>query len=152
MSLQRFLFPACCFALGVLLAAWGLRPNTLAMADQQQPDPQSQSANARLAAAQTVYEGYATRMKQAQLDRRGLGHDLEFLCAWSRKWVEAESAIDKAKAKQVAAYAAHVDRIKSLEAMSQAAYKAKELAKYELAMVQYYRVEAEQWLAEAKGR
>ena len=77
--------------------------------------------------------------------------DLEYLCHWSRRWLDAERAIDKTKDKQVAAYSTHLDRVKALEAAWQKVVKNGEGAKYELAALTFYRIEAEQWLIEAKG-
>ena len=148
MSLQRFIFPACCFAIGILFGGWGLRFTAPASAEQKQPATDARSAAALLEAAKAVYQGHTERMK---IRSEGV-RDLEYLCHWSRRWLDAERAIDKAKDKQVAAYSAHLDRMKALEGIWQKVIKDGGAAKYELAVLVFYRIEAEQWLAEAKGR
>jgi len=73
MSVKHLMFPAFCFALGILLAAWDPRVPTLASTNQNQPDTHARSAAAQLEAAKAVYERYKARMKPefGPLDRRG---------------------------------------------------------------------------------
>ena len=67
-----------------------------ASANQDPREKQAPSAVALRDAAKLVYEGHSARMKLGPGTRRDCRDDLEFLCQWSRRWLEAERAIDKA--------------------------------------------------------
>jgi hypothetical protein len=156
MSFQRLIVPTCCFVVGILLAAWVSRFTTPARAEQNQPAMDGRSATALMEAAKGVYQGYKKQKDSiGAVERPARGGDngdyYEFLYRWSRRWLEAELAVDKAKNKQIAAHAAHLDRMKGLEAIRQAELKGGQAVKFEVAAVEYFRIEAEQWLAKAKG-
>jgi hypothetical protein len=149
MPLQRLIFPTCSFVVGIVLAALVSR-FTLAWADQDPPATNAKSATALLEAAKEVYQGYKKQMEAGQSVRAG--DNSEFLYRWSRRWLEAELAVDKAKNKQIAAYAAHLDRMKGLETKRQSELEVGQVGRFEVAVAVFFRIEAEQWLNEAKGR
>jgi hypothetical protein len=141
--------PRLLFRYGVLLAIWNPRFTTLALAHQEQPDADDRTAMAMVESAKEVFDGHA-RMKLAL---SGLsGDDFEFLYRWSKRWLEAERTIDKAKKKQIAAYSTHLDRMKKLEEIQQAQFDVGKARKYDVAAARFYRIEAERWLGEAKSK
>ena len=150
MSLQRLIVAACCVVVGILSAALDSRSTALTGADQNQPVTKAKSAAALLQAAKEVYLGYKKQMDGGQPVR--VGDHFEFLYRWSRRWLEAELAIDSAKNKQIAAYAAHLERMKGLETKRQNELKEGQAVKFEVAVPEFFRIEAEQWLTEAKER
>jgi hypothetical protein len=149
MSLQRLIFPTCSFVVGIVLAALVSR-FTLAWADQDPPGTNAKSATALLEAAKEVFQGYKKQMEAGQPFK--VSDNSEFLYRWSRRWLEAELAVDKAKNKQLAAYVAHLDRMKGLETRRQNELDAGQAGKFEVAVAVFFRIEAEQWLSEAKAR
>ncbi len=141
---QRLIFPTRCFALGMLAAALALRFPAVA-AGQDQAGADARSA-ALLEAAKEAYQAYEKKMF-----RQLLNPNCEIPYQWSRRWLDAQRAIDKSKDKQIAAYSAHLDRMKEMETLVAKGVGAGQVAKVELTAVKFYRIEAEKWLAEAKG-
>jgi hypothetical protein len=110
-------------------------------------DP-STLAKARAAAAQKVYEGALERRK---IDTNPPG--LDFLYTWSRRWAKAEREANKDKAGQVAALERHLERMKKLESMTKMMQRSGGfVARYEVFMAEFYRLEAEGWLARGKAK
>jgi len=150
MSIQRFIILAGCLVLGAQLTTWNAHFTTIASADQNQPAAVTTSAKALLEAAKTTYQGHSAMMKAGVA--AGKGNDVEFMYQWSRRWLDSERSIDKAKTKQVVAFEGHLSRMKVLEARCRSQVEVGMAFKYELSAVEFFRIEAEQWLAEAKGR
>ncbi|HLN27459.1 MAG TPA: hypothetical protein VK395_06920 [Gemmataceae bacterium] len=149
MWFQRLLVPAICVATGIVLAAWGDRTVSPVLADEKSPAAaDTSSAKALLEAAKTAYEGY---FKRRQVDVAA-PNDSEFAYRWSRRWLKSERALDNAKEKRIAASAAHLERMRKLEAFEEKLVEQHFASKLELAPVKFYRIEAEQWVAEAKAR
>jgi hypothetical protein len=148
MRFGQLLVPAGCLVAGILLAAWGLRSGTRAWADEKAPPAvDAKSGEALLEAAKTAYQGY---LQRRQVDPTVA--DPEYLYRWSRRWLEAERVLGTTKEKRVAACAAHLERMRTLEAQQEEWAKKGFAAKYELVAAKFYRIEAEQWAAQEKGR
>ena len=151
MWFRRLLVPIICFATGMAFAAWGdpiAAPPVLA--DEKSPAvADADSAKAMVEAAKIAYEGYFERR---QVDVSATTINPEYAYRWSRRWLESERALDSAKEKRAAAATAHLERMRKLEALLENLAKGSRASKLELAPVKFYRIEAEQWLAEAKAR
>jgi hypothetical protein len=78
--------------------------------------------------------------------------DREKMYRWSVRWLDAEKAVKPAKADQIAALQAHVERMKNVEEDCHVAFKKGLGAKFDVVAATFYRTEAEIWLAEAKAR
>jgi len=70
---------------------------------------------------------------------------------WSKRWLEAELDLSVNKTDQVAAYAAHLDRMKLMEEKAKKVVAATRVESVGWAP-QFYRLEAETWLAKAKQK
>ena len=103
---------------------------------------------AKVAAARRTYE---LLTKQMQV-RVGKGADVESLCLWSRRWLEAEREAAADKTKVVSALEAHLARMRELEINLKNLIRAKLAAPGDAAPVEFYRLEAEIWLAQAKRK
>jgi hypothetical protein len=103
---------------------------------------------ARRDAAQKTYQ---LIMKRAEVDTGLRGH-VEELAKWSRRWLQAELALSEKKADQVAAYQAHLDRMKAAERFARSLVKTGMEGPHVAAAAEYHRIEAEIELVRAKGR
>jgi hypothetical protein len=104
------------------------------------------NAKARAAAARKVYEGMLARVKidpSASLDP-------EKPYQWSRRWLEAERDLSGKKAGQVTAAEGHLERMKKLEATIKSLLANKMVGPAEVAAAEFYRLKAEQTLAQTK--
>ena len=117
-------------------------PAVQAPAGQKVPP---QLAKARLDAARQAYEGYWRRLRS---DRGG---DPEKCYSWSRRWMEAQQALGAGKAAEQAAQA-HLERMKELEKLLAALARTGQGTQADADAAQYYRVEAEIWLSQVKGK
>jgi hypothetical protein len=137
-----------CFAVGVLVGHLESRPGSLALADDKEPAAvDATSGKALLEAARAAYEGYIKR-RQNDVSQPS---NPEYLYRWSRRWMEAELALGKDKTTRSSAYTAHLERMRKLEEFQEKRVQAGLASKFELPAVKFYRIEAEEWLAEAKG-
>jgi hypothetical protein len=112
------------------------------------PPAQAPGANARARreAARKVYEGTLARMK---VDVNA--QDFDRPCQWSRRWLEAERELAPAREDRAAAARAHLDRMTDLEALVRKLRDKGVATDTDLAVVEFYRLEAERWWAEAGG-
>jgi hypothetical protein len=122
------------------LAPWALP----ARAD----DKAAANAKARLAAARKVYEGMLVRRKVDPAESLGS----EKLYLWSRRWMEAQRELADKKEDKVAAVQGHLDRMKEMEAVVKQMRDRKIASEADVAAQEFYRLEAEQWLAQAGGK
>jgi hypothetical protein len=111
-------------------------------------ETEATDAEALLEAARTAYQGH---LQRGRIDP-ALGNDPEYLYRWSRRWLEAERALGRTKEKRVAAYTAHLERMRTLEARQKELVKQHLAARHALAEAKFFRIEAGQWLAQEKGR
>jgi RNA polymerase sigma factor (sigma-70 family) len=94
---------------------------------------------------------------QAVLDERtreflaGRGTQ-EFLLEASRRLAESQRELNPAKADLVAALQAHLNRVKEMEAVDKERFNAGRITVAQVKEAEYYRLEAEIWLEQAKGR
>ena len=111
-------------------------------------DTTRENAKERLEAARKVYEGIFQR---ARIDPNA-ALDPDKLALWSRRWMEAERELGDTKEQKIAAVQGHLDRMKKLEGTVKQMLQARLVSPIEVAAQEYYRLEAEQWLAQAKGQ
>jgi hypothetical protein len=123
----------------------GLGPWT---APARADDKAAANARARLAAARKVYEGMLAR---AKVDPN-TPPDFEKVYLWSRRWMEAQRDVEGKKEGKLAALQGHLDRMKKLEAFVKGMYEGKLATPVEVAAQEFYRLEAERWLAQAGGK
>src|SRR5207249_4427826 len=76
---------------------------------------------------------------------------VEFALPWSVKWLNAELRLTEKKSERIALYEAHLERMKTMEAINKAKFDAGALAVTQYHPIVYYRIEAEIWLDESKG-
>jgi hypothetical protein len=107
-------------------------------ANTKAPD---QLAEARLKAARDAFE-----------IAHGESIDREKMYRWSVRWLESEKALKPAKADQLAALQAHLERMKNVEEDCQVAFKKGLGTKFDVVAATFFRTEAETWLAEAKAK
>jgi hypothetical protein len=129
-------------AFGLLL--WGV-----AQADPA--DEARANARARMEAARKVYQGNRLRFSRDPTFKMESITFFETQYRWSTRWAQAEAEAGEKKAARVAAFEAHLARMREQEkAVKSMAGKKGTLAPYEPAYAEYYRLEAEKLLAEVK--
>jgi hypothetical protein len=111
-------------------------------------DKSVENAKARLEAARKTYRGMIER---AKVDPNA-NADPERLYLWSRRWMEAERELATKAEEKVAAVEAHLDRMKTREAFVRKMIEKGFASPVDLAAQEFYRLEAEQWLAQLKGK
>jgi hypothetical protein len=125
--------------LGVLVFA-GVYPLAPATA-REAPPALAGLAKARADAARRAYQ------ESVDLYREGRSRDVDRIYLWSQRWLEAEREAAPRKEAERAAYEAHYRRMRQLENLIRDRYKAGVAAPIELPAVEFYRLEAEGWLA-----
>ena len=103
-------------------------------------------AKGRLDAARKTYEMLWIRHRNAT------AMDPEKLYVWSRRWMEAQQTLNTDKDKQMEAVQAHLDRMKKVEEFFMRLVKTGQGSSTDHTAAEYYRIEAEIWLAQAKDR
>ena len=98
------------------------------------------------AACKEVCNGY---LEEIRIGRRIA--DEEFF-TWSIRWLEAQKAVRQKKADLVAAYEAHWKRTKETEKFTKEMYDKGKIGSIYYNKTKYYRIQAEIWLNEAKGK
>ncbi len=102
-------------------------------------------AIAKRDAARKAYEAWWANYR----DRAAPG---EWVYLWSKRWLGAEKELSGRHEDQVAAYEAHLERMRELEGIVYRMQRAKPgLARIdELSTTRYYRIEAEIWLEKSR--
>jgi len=72
--------------------------------------------------------------------------------AWSRLLLEAKRGVSGRQADQIAAYEEHLDRMKKLETLIKKVRRLGFGRSSDVGASEYFRIEAEYWLAEAKSQ
>jgi hypothetical protein len=113
-------------------------------------DPAPAPVSTRLAkqlrdAARTTYETTWTNYREGRVPG-------ELVYRWSRRWLKAERQLSDKPADQLAAFQAHRDRMQKLEALVERVHRAGQTTVDEVSAAEYYRVEADLWLAQARER
>jgi len=115
------------------------------LAEIQTPQDFAFSARARRDAARKTFEA---RWRQYEAGERGCSSDLTL--EWSRRWVEAENALNNKKPERLAAFDAHLQRTRRIEEVVRVRYEFGSEPTQDMTAAEYYRLEAEIWLAEEK--
>jgi hypothetical protein len=115
---------------------------SLARADEKA----AENARARLQAARKVYKGLGERKLVDARDS-----DFEKVYLWSRRWMDAEKELAVKKADKISAVQGHLDRMKKLEGVVKALLEGGLATSYDPPVAEFYRLEAEQWLAREKA-
>jgi hypothetical protein len=77
---------------------------------------------------------------------------VELVYRWSRRWLEAELEVDDRKTEQIAAYQAHLNRMRDLGKVAYDRFRLRVNTIDEVTAADFYVAEAEIWLARAKSR
>jgi hypothetical protein len=125
--------------LGLTLTALSFAP-----APQQAPPKPPPLAEARYRAALKQFEEVWTYYRQSRTD--------SFLTYyWSRLVLDSQQDLSNVKADRVAAFEAHLDRMRRLEALVVRVRKLGFGFSTDVGATAYYRLEAERWLEKAKA-
>jgi hypothetical protein len=76
----------------------------------------------------------------------------EKVCVWSRRWLHAQLAVTRKPADAITAYKDHLKRTKEVERIAKIQYKEGKITIVVYTTAQYYRVQAEIWLAKAQSK
>lgn len=108
------------------------------------------NAKARMEAARKTYQLRWDKWKVAEPG----SNDPEGLYRWSRRWLEAQLETIDNKADKLAAYSAHVERMRHLEKFVSEIFKigGRDVYQADVTATEFYRLEAENWLAQAEGK
>lgn len=71
---------------------------------------------------------------------------------WSLRWVRLDSTLNSKKDARVSAYEAHLKRMRQLEQVARTLRDAELVTVSEALAAEYYRLEAEGWLADEKAK
>ncbi|HLN28925.1 MAG TPA: hypothetical protein VK395_14355 [Gemmataceae bacterium] len=103
-------------------------------------------ADARVTAARKAYEETALLYREART------RDVDRIYLWSRRWLDAQRDAAKGKADEEAAYAGHWNRMKAVEDSVKNRLRSGAAAAIEVPAVEFYRLEAEIWLSQARAK
>jgi hypothetical protein len=101
----------------------------------------SKAATTRLDAAKTTYEAVATKSR-----------DIEQLFVWSNNWRKAALGTATTKAQRLAAYEAHLERMRRLQVAMKKGHDEQWAPDWYLWATEYYRTDAEILLLEEKTK
>lgn len=122
------------------------KPATRPAGDSAPVDPDVRAlTQARLDTARAIFRQGMDHVKGS------IGLPLELL-PWSRHWMDEQIALSTGEAERLAAIQAHVDRMKELEALLRAYAEQGRGRAMDANQGKYFRLEAEQMLAEAKAK
>lgn len=112
------------------------------------PDPDaatalSQLANQRRDAARKTYEVMWANYREGRASE-------EAIYRWSLRWFEAERQIGKHPDDRIAACRGHWERMVALEKIVRTLQRSRVTTIDKVSAVEFYRVEAEEWLLQAK--
>lgn len=74
----------------------------------------------------------------------------EVLYRWSKRWLKAERQLGVEPARQIAAFKAHLQRMRDLERIINNLQRSRQTTVDEVSAVEFYRAEAELWLLQAR--
>jgi hypothetical protein len=114
-------------------------------------------------ADQTPASNKLTRLRKAKVEaarqtyqvawqnyKDGLVPPVEVPYRWSRRWLEAERELTDGKAEQITACKSHLERMREMERIERELRRSRLNPVNELTAAEFYRVEAEIWLAQAQ--
>jgi hypothetical protein len=128
---------------GVLALGTGLiaEQRTGGGVDQTPVDPTIKALiQARFEVAKQVYETMQPHRPES----------LEEMVVWSRRWMDEQIRLDPGASKRLAAIRDHLDRTRGLEALADQRHQAARGTLAETLKVRYFRLEAEEMLAELR--
>ena len=144
MASPRFVLPG---RFVVFLVSFG----TLASPARAEEKSAVDNAKARVAVARKIYQGLVENLKQKESPEPQL-LDLEKFYLWSRRWMNAQREIAEKKEDRIAAVEAHLGRMKELEGIMKELYETEQIAVDKVWKGEFYRLEAERSLLEAKKK
>jgi hypothetical protein len=100
---------------------------------------------AKLEAARQTYKVIWQNYKE------GLAPPVELPYRWSCRWLQAQREVSDQKADQVAAFQAHWERMREIERIERELRRSRVNPVNEVTAAEYYRIEAEIWLEQAKS-
>jgi hypothetical protein len=111
------------------------------------PDPDaamSESVKQKRDAARKAYEVAWTNYREGRVPE-------ELVYRWSKRWLRAERELGQRPADQVAACAAHLERMIELERLVRRLESTRQVTIDAVSSVEYYRAEADLWLEQARA-
>jgi hypothetical protein len=129
---------------GIMLAGFSLVAISFAPAPPADDNPLAALANARLEAAHKQFDETWAYFKQARIDSYQV-------YVWSRLILDSEGEMAEKPAERVAALESHLERMKKLEALIVKVRRIGFGLSYDVGASQYYRREAEFWVASEKN-
>jgi hypothetical protein len=132
------------------LPCWGLLLAALSMAPLPQPKeapkpPAQALAEVRLQAAVKQYDLTWQYYQQNRVDTRDV-------YLWSRLLLDARQAVSNRPADRIRDYEEHLDHMKKLEALIKKIRRLGFGRSSDVGASEYFRIEAESWVAEARSR
>jgi hypothetical protein len=131
-----------CSLVGILLFALAFlaRSDSAPVPDDSTKVP-ADLAKERVDIARKVYEQLR--------DSKG---NLEMQYTWSRRWLDAELARCKGKKDRIAAFKAHLERMKNLQKIAKEFWDKRSIGNTEFEGAKFFPVEAEIWLWQAEHK
>jgi len=126
---------------GLLLAGASVAP----VPQGQEPRKQPPLAEARYNAAVKQFDLIWSYYKQSRVESFDV-------YVWSRLLLDAKKGVSDRPDKQIAGFEEHLDRMKRLETLVKKVRRLGFGRSSDVGASEYYRIEAECWLAEAKSR
>jgi hypothetical protein len=114
---------------------------------QDRPGLHSATAKARRDAAKAVYEGSWQHHIQDPGDGPDDGH---YYHEWSVRWMQAERDLSRTRAEDITALEEHLKRMEFHKDLAAQSVKAAGAPAYAASAAEFFRLEAEDWLREAK--
>jgi hypothetical protein len=112
--------------------------------DAEQAKLISKLRKAKLEAARQTYKVTWQNYKD------GLAPPVELPYRWSCRWLQAQREMSGQKAEQIAAFQAHWERMREMERIERELRRSRLNPINEVTAAEYYRTEAEIWLAQTK--
>lgn len=126
---------------GLLLAGASVAPVPQGQEARKQPPLAEARCNAALKQFDLTWQYY----QQSRVESFDV-------YAWSRLLLDAKRGVSGRQADQIAAYEEHLDRMKKLETLIKKVRRLGFGRSSDVGASEYYRIEAEYWLAEAKSQ
>lgn len=135
-------------ALVLIFAAVLVTVCSFAAEEKGKPGALALNAQARREAARKVYEGMVRNPVE---DPESVRYDLGDLHDWSVRWMQAERDLARTKVEKIAAIEGHLKRMEVRKSNLDTALQQRRAAAYTAGVGEFFRLEAEAWLAEAQA-
>ncbi len=116
--------------------------------EKDKPGKAAPNTKARRDAAQKAYEGAMQHHVQEPESAPG---DVGYFHDWSVRWMQAERDLGRTKAEEIAALEGHLKRMETWKAMLDERVKQAGAPVYSASAAEFFRLEAEDWLFEARA-